>query len=374
MPAPRKWHEQDLVLNDFSGGENSQDSEIVLQPNELSECENVLGDKRGALRRRKGITKFNSTEIPGSPTNLLNGLTKFYDSVDGDGVIVMQYGGGILYRVPATGASVDLGLDHDDAANFNYAPTAGRTQFQQYRTRMYGTVVGAAPFVIAPNPSGNSNLLAWAMGVAVPTKAGTHAESDTTGLLTAGVYLYKLAYFYGEDGAHGESNPSASSTITITGSNDTNTITIWANDANHQYDDWDEAHDAGVDKVRIYRTEVDGSNYYFLADVTSGNTYVDLIADAALDDTTLPQADNYTAPEAARFISLQNDRLFLGYLTESSVSHARRVRWSLAGSPDIWPLNNYADAPAEHGEITGMKVVGGQLYVFFKSAIARLTI
>ncbi len=62
MPSPRKWHEQDLTLNDFSGGENYTDSEIRLLPNELSEVQNMVPDKRGALQKRLGIAEYNAVE------------------------------------------------------------------------------------------------------------------------------------------------------------------------------------------------------------------------------------------------------------------------------------------------------------------------
>ena len=376
MPAPRRWHEQSLVFNDFSGGENYTDSEIKLLPNELSECRNYVPDKRGALKKRLGISKYNAVEFGlGSLSPMVYGLIRFYRESGADKVIATGRGttGAAIFDVPATGAATNLG-----SATGYYLDTA-ETQMVQYRNRIYGCASPQSPygrndnFVVAEHPGASTALLAWRMGVTVPTKAGTHAESEDSGGLTAGVYLYKFAYFYGEDGAHGESNPSASSTITITGSNDTNTITIWADDADHEYDDWDEAHNHGVDKVRIYRSEVDESDYCFLADVTSGNTHEDKTADADLDDTTIPQADNYP-PDIGRYLCVHQDRLVMGYLNDETDRFPKRVRWSLAGSPDIWPANNHADSPAEHGDITGLAVIAGQLYVFYESAIARLTL
>jgi len=126
--------------------------------------------------------------------------------------------------------------------------------------------------------------------------------------------------------------------------------------------------------VRIYRTEGGGSDFYFLADVTSGNAYVDKIADASLDDTTIPQSDNYPAPVNARAICIHQDRLILGRVYDGSDWHHQRIQWSLAGYPDIFPLNNYADTPSSHGDVTGLVELNGQLYVFMESAIARLTL
>ena len=118
MPAPRRWHEGALVLNDFSGGENYTDSEIKLLPNELSELRNYVPDKRGVLKKRLGITKYNTGEL-GSGTKRIFGLARFYreDATDVVVAVANESSGAKIYNVATTGASTDLGLDHDSAAN-----------------------------------------------------------------------------------------------------------------------------------------------------------------------------------------------------------------------------------------------------------------
>jgi hypothetical protein len=93
-----------------------------------------------------------------------------------------------------------------------------------------------------------------------------------------------------------------------------------------------------------------------------------------LDDTTLPQSDNYATPDKARAICTHQDRVILGRVYDGTDWHRQRVQWSLAGYPDIFPLNNYADAPTSHGDVTRVIELNGQLYVFMESAIARLTL
>ena len=378
MPAPRRWHEQDLVLKDFSGGENYTDSTIKLLPNELSDVRNYVPDKRGALQRRYGIEKYNGTEL-GSGTERIMGLARFYreDVTDIVVAVAAETSGSKIYDVATTGASTDLGLDHDDAANYALSVN-NQVPIVQYRNRMYGcgfntvTLGDSKNFVVALHPDGSDDLLAWEMGVTTPTAAVTLAE-DGAGNVD-GTVSYKQAYFYGEDGAHGESNPCGTVTEITTSSKK---IAVTLLGAGKDYADWDEAHDAGVDKIRVYRTEDYGAGdpgaYYYVGDVTSGLTYSDDTLDANLDDTTLPQSDNY-APNKGRYLCVHNDRLVMGHLYDGTDYFPKRVRWSLAGSPDIWPASNYADAPAEHGDITGVAVIAGQLYVFYESAIARLTL
>jgi hypothetical protein len=378
MPAPRRWHEGDLVLSDFSGGENYTDSEIKLLPNELSELRNYVPDKRGALKKRLGITKHNATAL-GSGTKRIFGLARFYreDATDIVVAVANESSGAKIYNVASSGASTDLGLDHDAAANYTLS-TPKPVPIVQYRDRLYGcafdttTHGNSKNFVVAEHPAASTALLAWEMGVTTPTNALTGAE-DGAGNVT-GKVDYKYSCFYGEDAAHGQSN-LVSTALTVTTTDKKILLTIFG--ASKDYADWDEAHDGGVDKVRIFRTEDYGAGdpgpYYFLADVTTGKTYQDNTLDADLDDTELPQTDNY-APDKGRYLCVHDDRIVMGHLYDGTDYFPKRVRWSLAGSPDIWPLNNHADAPAEHGDITGLSVIAGQLYVFYESAIARLTL
>jgi hypothetical protein len=133
---------------------------------------------------------------------------------------------------------------------------------------------------------------------------------------------------------------------------------------------------AGIDKVRIYRTEAGGSDFYYLTDIdistgTGGLTYVD---DVDADDTTVvPQSDNYPTPNG-KCISLHKSRLTVGCTTDGSDIFKNRVCWSLPGYPDIFPAQNYADLPNEDGAVIAIGTVGGFQYLFQERAISRLEI
>lgn len=372
---PKYGPPKDIEFYDFSGGVNVADSEFVLRPNELSFAENVVPTKRGALTVRKGVQPYNDTKI--ESTGVVFGLARFYrEAADGTDVVlaVAQLK---LWSVPETGASTDLGLDYD--GNANYAVGASPAHFAQYRDRMYMAQYRSYAVsgdnimsVIADNPDGSGNLLAWAWGVTAPT-VKPHETVGAGGTLDE-KYKYKTTYWYGEDGGFGESNPSPASDEAdcTTG---TRKVEVEMFSADHDYADWDEAHDAGVGKVYIYRAEDSGSGYgpyYYTAEATSGLTYDDT-GDTA-DATTSPPSDNY-APDEAKYLCVHEERMFTGWLKDSDGNiHPKRVRWSAAGFPDIFPNLNFVDAPAEHGDIMGLKVLNGILYVFFESAIGALRV
>ena len=138
MPAQKRWRENALVLKDFSGGENSTDSPIKLLPQELSECRNVVPDMRGAIQKRKGITKYNSTEVAGVASSSIVGLARFYrEATTAVVVAVANYGGGEyrIYDVPSSGAATNLGA----SGGYGIKPNGPhRVHIVQYRDRLYG--------------------------------------------------------------------------------------------------------------------------------------------------------------------------------------------------------------------------------------------
>lgn len=66
-PAPAFADTQSY--SDFSGGLNTRISPVLLKDNESPNLQNVLVDENGAVTRRGGITKLNSTAVGVSPTS-----------------------------------------------------------------------------------------------------------------------------------------------------------------------------------------------------------------------------------------------------------------------------------------------------------------
>ena len=175
MAAPRRWHEQDLVLKDFSGGENQTDSELTLLPNELSDCMNVVGLKRGALQRRKGIAKYNATAVAITENSGLLGFHRFYNGPGSTDVVAVSSDKKV-YSVPTTGASTDLGLDHDGSSLFTVTGASQPVSFAQYRNRLYGCAYPATDcnFVVATALGPGASV--WKAGVQKPVASLTGAE------------------------------------------------------------------------------------------------------------------------------------------------------------------------------------------------------
>jgi hypothetical protein len=193
------------------------------------------------------------------------------------------------------------------------------------------------------------------------------AEGSATGL--TGTYKYVISYFYGESSAHGESNTSASATITV--ANKKVTVTLLGGTGEPA--SWDAAHDLGIDKIRIYRTEAGGSDYYYLTETTSATSYTDSTADGGLDTDTIPQTDNYPMPAGRRLAAISN-RLLVGNTVEDGVQHRTRVRWSLPGYPDVAPAQNYHDFQTGLGDVTGIVELNGQTVVLQERGISALSI
>ena len=382
MPKDPTLHS--YYVKDFSGGENRRDTAINLLPTELSDTLNVVPSTRGAVTRRSGAEAYNDT----APTAKFYGATclcRFYretgtDAFLGVGVSGVTY---LVMSIATSGASTDLG-----SAGSYTLPFVGVTfgMMCPYGDRVYGshwsnTAANRKNFVVAEDPGTSSALLAWAMGVTTPTNAPTVALQATGSLTTGHKFYYKCSFWYGPDGAHGESNPSAaSSQITTTAGNNTVRVTFFGGGLDHATAT--AALNAGVKKVYIYRTENDGTDYYLLKAITltdASDAYWD--DDGTEGDGYPDDLDLFTTPETDQFghyigkhLCVHGDRLCMGGIYDGTDTFPKRVRWSRVGHPDVWNAQSYADAPAEHGEIMGLRVIGGSLYVFYESAIARLTV
>jgi hypothetical protein len=360
---------------DFSWGTNKNTSPIQLDPRELADTQNVLPTTRGAIARRYGFAKYNATQAVASKK--VTGLVRFYREASGASDIVIAACDTKILSVPTTGASTDLG------ATAAFTIDSGTDVYmQQFRDRMYGTAWGATNrklFVVAEDPNTGTGLMAWDMGVTAPTTAAVAAQVTSGGTLTAGAYSYKFTYWYGESGAHGESNPApVSNTITIAGGHTDHSITVTMFGEAGQIATAAAALDAGINGVYVYRwgpTEVDWVLVKVITLVDATALYWTDIDDTPADYDTLttPPSDNY-APDKAKYLCVCQERMFAAHLHDGTDYYPKMVRWSLPGYPDIWPAANYLQAPSEHGKITGLATLGGTVYVFFESAIGKLQV
>ena len=68
-PAPAVRAAEEPII-DFSGGLNTWQSPLLLEPKESPSLENVLLDERSAITRRKGYSKFNATALGDGSTRV----------------------------------------------------------------------------------------------------------------------------------------------------------------------------------------------------------------------------------------------------------------------------------------------------------------
>jgi len=353
----------DYESYDFSGGVNKRLSPLMLLPNELADAQNVLPEERGSIQRRYGFTAYNDTQADaGSP---IKGLHQFYGA-DLSDMLVAACGGKIL-NVPATDASTDLG----DEASFT-VDTDANVYMVQDRDRVYGTAWGSdnqRMFVIAEDPNTGSGAMAWPMGTEPPAVAPTTAAGASGALVEGHVLKYAYSFHYGEDGGHGESNTSPTSTFTVTATNST-VVTFFGDGKDHLT--CDAALDAGIDQVTVYRTTNGSSDLKFLIDITlvdaTSESWTD-DGDPSINTAVVPYTDHY-GRQAARYICTNNDQMFFGHITGASTE----VQWAPPGYPDIRAANNYTTGSSEHGAVMGLAAMNGTVYVFYESAIAALRV
>lgn len=85
MPAIRGVKESDFqwaMFNDFTGGLNLKAHYTQLKPNEALDLENAYWDKMGAMRKRDGYSRYNSSTFPNYATQSIRGLYRYYKQND----------------------------------------------------------------------------------------------------------------------------------------------------------------------------------------------------------------------------------------------------------------------------------------------------
>ncbi len=130
-------------------------------------------------------------------------------------------------------------------------------------------------------------IAAYEMGIDAPPAAPT-SNTQIDGSLSAGDYLYKFVYRRSVHGIIGNGSTASAAITAGANPNDGLRINIPANTALQ----------AGIDFVRVYRTLVDGSSFFFDGEKAysgSAITYDSTIADSALgallsDDNGIPDS------------------------------------------------------------------------------------
>lgn len=211
-------------------------------------------------------------------------------------------------------------------------------------------------------PSGTENL--FTLGLITPTISSL-AQSAGGSLTLLGTYSYVIT---DEDEFNRESSPSVASSITLTGANQTVTITRGTLDTTGGSTHWN-----------VYRLNPGATKYFFVAQIVSGtSTYVDTAADTSITaNIVAPDPGENDPPADATIMTVWKNRLIMNV-----VSNPAFFQISNADSPTQFsslPLpTNVADGLTAwvggfgDNEITGFASLGSLLAVFKRSSMTFL--
>lgn len=346
-------------MQDFSAGLNTDQHEVLLEPNEATEILNFRLNKVGSLVSRDGLQpvlvsddilasvmeplQYNGEDV------LYNGELVMYEvDVSGGGFspgfdegFDIQ-SGGVPGEVPLPGPITQLGawrnstnlpqsqvLFHSGTQLYKVDQTLG-----EYVSIYSGLAVNRGTFLNAQDRAIYSNgagrpvmwdgTTAVELGIDEPPAFAT-ATATSGGSVLDGDYSYVYTYV---DSLGRESNPSPISTVSPAPTNQTVTLT------------WDDPEDLTT-HVRIYRRDdVSGSAaFIYLAEVAVGTeTYADDGLVSLNPFVGTPPVDHNPPPNLER-MAYYNGTYF--------GSIGKELYWSLPYQPDYWPGQNVTELPFE---------------------------
>ena len=288
--AERKY----FRVDDFSGGINPDKSPALLDDNEAAEILNFRLDKLGSLLARRGYERFTSN----AHTSEIHTIGRWNDPIQpNSNIILLADQNGELIRVTATGfQSLMTGL------------TAARGVFssgEDLALYCNGTV----------RPIAFDGVNTFQIGIMPSSSAPT--LSSIAGTLMAAEYRYGITYVDSRTGSESSVSESAS-------------ITLAANSGVEL--GFPSSLESRVDKIRVYRSEPDGSTLLFLEEIDNGVGVLSFTdpGDALTNVTPevgpiLPQTFDHMAYAKGFWFGTKGDNIY----------------WSEPLDIDSWPTENH---------------------------------
>lgn len=356
---------QDFSVEDFSGG--ITDFYLGAPKNRAQMMDNLLILNNRSVKSRFGSVIDNETEdqIPAG-NQRIGALINYNDSdkllVQSNRKIYCRSTSGAFPYVELTGPSGNPLLSAGDTTTF--------IAYTEWNRHLFITSdAGTKPQKIYKDGSGNLQL----------RTAGLPALASSPSIASAGGsgnnYIYAFHYFYeytiGTQ-TFEDAGPVTQVAISNVGAPNANTITISSIPvlANTTVDNYDTA----VIKVKIYRTIHNGTEFFFVKEITNGTTSTtDTLADGTLDDgaliyTTGGVLDN-DPPPIAKYIFTVNGYTYYLNLTEGGEALPNTYGQSIQNDPDSVP-GQFRDTVAY--ELRGGGSAGGVPILLTAKAIYRV--
>lgn len=127
-------------------------------------------------------------------------------------------------------------------------------------------------------------------------------------------------------------------------------------------------------KVKIYRTDDEGTTYYYVTEITNGTTTA---TDKVTDELLVANERLYTTggivdndpPPLAKYIHIVDGIGWYGNITENSQNIGNRIRQSIANDPDSCPGDFFVDLDED---VTGISSHLSRVIAFSKKSVYRL--
>lgn len=356
---------QDFTVDDFSGG--ITDFYLGAPKNMAQVMDNFFVLNNRSIKSRAGSIIDNETydRIP-TGNERIGAIINYNDS----DTLLVQANRKIYYRTSAAGNPYAELTGPSGNPLLSAGSTANFISYSQWNRHLFvASDAGVKPQKIYKD---GSNVLQL-------RTAGLPALASSPSLASAGGtgsnYIYAFHYFYqytiGTQ-VFEDAGPVTQVAISNVGAPNVNTITISAIPvlANGVTDNYDTT----VIKVKIFRTITNGTEFFFVKEVTNGTTSTtDTLSDATLDDgeliyTTGGVLDN-DPPPIAKYIFTVNGFTYYLNLTESGEALPNDYGQSVQNDPDSVP-GSFRDTVAY--ELTGGSSAGGVPIILTNKAIYRI--
>ena len=317
------------------------DIKLTQLPRKANALHNYAFNEYGQLVKRKGYSKYNTDSIGAS--HKIIGMQRFYQQLTTTKELIVAWNTK-WYKLASAAGHAATALLSKAATDFVVTADLD-THWINFKNRCYG-VNGEGLWKY-------NGTYVRTVGMTIPI-APTYT-SQTNGSLTAGDYMFKVTYV-DENGF--ESNGSVASAAMTSGADPNDGLIIVIPVSS----------DDKVNKRRIYRTEVDGSDYYYDGEVADNTTtaYTSTISDANLivktdlhtDHTAPPSTPHLIEKRRSRMMLADSENLYVSKLTSEGDEYFPATQYFISGNKQ---------------KITGIKEQITTLPVFTDDSLERLT-